>query len=305
MKKISFILSCCLAAVLIVACKPKEIIVSSITLNPDKVTLTEGETATVIATVLPADATDPSLTWSSSNTAAATVDQDGVVTAVKEGTAAVTAKAKNGVMSNCAVTVEPAMKAVDMGLSVKWCSCNVGATRPEEYGNHYAWGETTTKELYDWSTYTLCNGAASTLTKYCLEKYSGTVDNKTVLEKVDDVAAQVLGGNWRMPTEAEAQELMNTDNCTWTWCTENGVNGCRFTSKKTGNSIFLPAGGNYGGIVGKGLVYQGERGFYWTSSLSTDHDDSNHAMEFYFGSNWVDCTFGGRCVGKSVRPVCP
>lgn len=304
MKKIYFILSCCLAAVLIVACKPKEIIVSSITLNPDKVTLTEGETATVVATVLPADATDPSLTWSSSNTAAATVDQDGVVTAVKEGTAAVTAKAKNGVMSNCAVTVESVYKAVDMGLSVKWCSCNVGATRPEEYGNYYAWGETTTKELYDWSTYTLCNGSESTLTKYCLEYYYGIVDDKTVLEKMDDVAVQVLGGQWRMPTEAEAQELMDTDNCTWTWCTENGVNGCKFTSKKTGNSIFLPAGGNIGGISGKGLVYPGERGFYWTSSLSTDHDDSNHAMELFFVSSWAEVSFGGRSVGKSVRPVC-
>ena len=97
MKKILPLLFCCLTAALFVACKPKEIIVSSITLNPDKVTLTEGETTTVVATVLPADATDPSLTWSSSNTAAATVDQDGVVTAVKEGTATVTAKitAKN------------------------------------------------------------------------------------------------------------------------------------------------------------------------------------------------------------------
>lgn len=304
MKKISFILSCCLVAALVVACKPKEIIVTSITLNPDKVTLTEGETATVVATVLPADATDPSLTWSSSNTAAATVDQDGVVTAVKEGTAAVTAKAKNGIMSNCAVTVESVYKAVDMGLSVKWCSCNVGATRPEEYGNYYAWGETTTKERYDWTTYTLCNGAESTLTKYCLEDFNGTVDNKTVLEKVDDVAVQVLGGKWRMPTEAEAQELMDTDNCTWTWCTENGVNGCKFTSKKTGNSIFLPAGGNYGGISGKGLVYPGERGFYWTSSLSTDHYDSNHAMEFFFVSSLAEVIFSERHVGKSVRPVC-
>ena len=304
MKKILPLLFCCLTAALFVACKPKEIIVSSITLNPDKVTLTEGETVTIVATVLPADATDPSLTWSSSNTAAATVDQDGVVTAVKEGTAAVTAKAKNGVMKNCTVTVESVYQAVDMGLSVKWCSCNVGATRPEEYGNHYAWGETSTKELYDWSTYTLCNGAKSTLTKYCLEDYQGTVDNKTVLEKVDDIAAQVLGGNWRMPTIAEAEELMNTDNCTWTWCTENGVNGCKVTSKKNGNSIFLPAGGNYGGISGLGLVYPGERGFFWTSSLSTDHGDSNQAMEFYFGFNWVEGVTSGRCVGKSVRPVC-
>ena len=305
MKNISILLSCCLVATLIVACKPKEISVSAISLKPYSVILTEGETAKLIASVYPEDATDPSIIWSSSNKAVATVDPDGVVTAVHEGTSYISAKANNGVMTNCAVVVEPVCKAVDMGLSVKWGSCNVGATSPEEYGNYYAWGEIAAKELYDWSTYSLCNGAESTLTKYCLESYHGIKDDKAVLEKEDDVAAQVLGGNWRMPTEAEAQELMNSDNCTWTWCTENGVNGCKFTSKKTGNSIFLPAGGNYGGIVGKGLVYLGERGFYWTSSLSTDHDDSNHAMEFFFGSNWVGGDFSGRCVGKSVRPVYP
>lgn len=305
MKRIFLFLACCLAATLLGACDPKEISVSAISLKPYSVVLTEGETTTLVASVYPEDATDPTITWSSSNKAVATVDPDGVVTAVQEGTSYVSAKANNGVMTNCAVVVESVVKAVDMGLSVKWCSCNVGAERPEEYGNYYAWGETSTKEIYDWSTYTLCNGAESTLTKYCLEYYNGTVDNKTVLEKVDDVAAQELGGKWRMPTREEVAELTDTKNCTWIWCTENGVNGYKVTSKKTGNSIFLPAGGGNGGIVGDGLVYVGTRGFYWASSLYTDNHDSNEASTFAFGSSWIENGGCGRCVGQSVRPVRP
>lgn len=305
MKNISILLSCCLVATLIVACKPKEISVSAISLKPYSVILTEGETAKLIASVYPEDATDPSIIWSSSNKAVATVDPDGVVTAVHEGTSYISAKANNGVMTNCAVVVEPVCKAVDMGLSVKWGSCNVGATSPEEYGNYYAWGEIAAKELYDWSTYSLCNGAESTLTKYCLESYHGIKDDKAVLEKDDDVAAQVLGGKWRMPTKAEADELLDTNNCTWTWCTENGVNGYKVTSKKTGNSIFLPAGGGNGGIVGGGLVYEGIRGFYWTSSLYYVDYDSNMASSFAFASSWIDSGSCERCTGQSVRPVRP
>ncbi|MDY4512770.1 MAG: hypothetical protein SPE10_04900, partial [Paludibacteraceae bacterium] len=109
---------------------------------------------------------------------------------------------------------------VDLGLSVKWATCNVGASKPEEYGNYYAWGETTTKSTYNWSTYKWCNGSKTTLTKYNTSSSYGTVDNKTVLELADDAARANWGGAWRMPTDAEWTELR--ENCTWTWITKNG-----------------------------------------------------------------------------------
>lgn len=193
--------------------------------------------------------------------------------------------------------------AVDMGLSVKWRSCNIGASKPEEYGDYYAWGETKTKSTYSWSTYTLCKGSETTMTKYCTSSSYGTVDNKTTLEKADDVAAQKLGGNWRMPTDAEWTELRNTDNCTWTWTTENNVKGYMVTSKKTGNGIFLPAAGYRDGgnrYNAGGGYYSG--GYYWSSSLYTGYSD--YAWYVGFSSSNVSRLYDSRYYGRSVRPVC-
>ena len=133
---------------------------------------------------------------------------------------------------------------VDLGLSVKWATCNVGASKPEEYGDYFAWGETQPKNTYDWSTYKWCNGSYDTQTKYCTKSSYGTVDNKTQLELSDDAARANWGGSWRMPTDAEMTELR--EQCTWTWTTQNGVYGYKVTSKKSGytnKSIFLPAAG--------------------------------------------------------------
>ena len=189
--------------------------------------------------------------------------------------------------------------AVDMGLSVKWGSFNIGATGPEECGEFYAWGETQTKSTYNGSTYSLCKGTNTTMTKYCVSSSYGIVDNKTTLEKVDDIAAQALGGSWRIPTDAEWTELRNTDNCTWTWTTENDVNGYRVTSKKTGNSIFLPAAGRRRGVV---LDSAGSLGDYWSSSLYTDA--SSRAWLVFFSSSGVFRENSNRYEGLSVRPVC-
>ena len=130
---------------------------------------------------------------------------------------------------------------VDLGLSVKWATMNVGATSPEEYGYYFAWGETEPKDYYHSSTYKWCNGSYNNLTKYCIDSDFGTVDNKTVLDLADDAAHINWGGAWRMPTVEEQQELLN--NCTWTWTTQNGVNGYLVTSKKNGNSFFLACSG--------------------------------------------------------------
>ena len=188
---------------------------------------------------------------------------------------------------------------VDLGLSVKWATCNVGATTPEGYGDYFAWGETEPKTTYDLSTYKYCNGSYDTMTKYCVESNYGTVDNKTTLELTDDVARVNWGGKWRMPTQAEQVELKNTSNCTWTWTTQNGVNGYKVTSKKNGNSIFLPAAGLRDDSY---LNYAGSRGFYWLSSLSTYY--SYQAYRVCFDSSYMDWVSCIRSVGFSVRAVC-
>ena len=209
-------------------------------------------------------------------------------------------------------------EAVDLGLSVKWASCNVGATTPEEYGDYFAWGETEThyeqghsqssspvwktgySDGYDWTTYKWCNGSYNSLTKYCTQSSYGNVDNITILEQSDDVAHVKWGSSWRMPTEAEFKELIS--NCTWTWTTQNGVKGYKVTSKKSGytsKSIFLPAAGYRDRTY---LSHVGSRGYFWSSSLGTGSPGFVCGLDF--NSDCVDTdSYYGRCLGLSVRPV--
>ncbi|MDE7378672.1 MAG: hypothetical protein K2N13_06885 [Paraprevotella sp.] len=188
--------------------------------------------------------------------------------------------------------------AVDLGLSVKWATCNVGASSPEEYGGYYAWGETEEKSYYDWSTYKYCKRSDSdySMTKYCTKSYSGTVDNKTVLEPEDDVAHVKWGGSWRMPTKSEFDELIN--NCFWRWTTQNGVEGYVVTSKSNGNSIFLPAAGSRWGETVSG---SGSYGYYWSASLSEDGGSSAYGLYFDSDGRYLYCY--DRYGGFSVRPV--
>ena len=141
---------------------------------------------------------------------------------------------------------------VYLGLSVKWAQCNLGATKPEEYGGHYQWAGT--RDVSDKSIclnnincpYHTGSGRDSGWSKYNTKSSYGIVDNKTTLEPSDDAATVKLGGAWRMPTDAEWQELI--DNCIWTWITINKVEGYKVQSKKTGytdNWIFLPAAEAY------------------------------------------------------------
>lgn len=186
-------------------------------------------------------------------------------------------------------------EAVDLGLSVKWATFNVGATKPEEYGGYYAWGEIEEKDDYSWSTYKWCNGSETSMTKYCKNSSYGIVDNNTVLDPEDDVAHVKWGGNWRMPTEAEQDELFN--NCTWTWTTQNGVDGYKVTSKTNGNSIFLPAAGSRDGT---NLYDSGSFGYYLSSSLIGG--DSGGVYCLGFCSDYFDW-YNSRYEGFSVRPV--
>ena len=193
---------------------------------------------------------------------------------------------------------------VDLGLSVKWATFNVGASTPEEYGDYFAWGETEPKATYYWSTYKWCNDSVTTLTKYNTDSSYGTVDNKTQLDLSDDAAHVNWGGDWRMPTEAEWTELR--EQCTWTRTTQNGVKGYKVTSKKVSyskNSIFLPAAGCR---YDSDLSYAGSVGYYWSSSLKAGNPDN--ACDMYLDSSdvlYVFMYFGYRSCGRSVRPVCP
>ena len=187
-------------------------------------------------------------------------------------------------------------REVDLGLSVNWAAWNVGASKPEECGGYYAWGETEEKDYYGWSTYKWCKGDRSTLTKYCTDSSYGTVDGKTVLEPADDVAHVRWGDGWRMPTEDEISELVN--RCIWEWMENyNGVNGYKVTGPN-GNSIFLPAAGYRGGTS---LDFAGSIGVYWSSTLFSGY--SHGACELYFGSGVHDVHVGVRYCGRGVRPV--
>lgn len=200
-------------------------------------------------------------------------------------------------------------KPVDLGLSVKWASWNIGASKPEEYGNYFAWGETKTKSDYSWSTYKWCKGSNNTLTKYCPANKtdwggSGSPDGKTVLDLEDDVARVNWGGNWRIPTDAEWKELIN--NCTWSWMSNyngTGKAGYIVTSKKSGYTnkyIFLPAAGfRYGTSLEDDGSLGG--GYYSSSSLYTGSPRS--AWNVGFSYDGVNRFFDYRCRGISVRPV--
>ena len=219
----------------------------------------------------------------------------------------------SGTMEKSGGGTTPTMEYVDLGLSVKWARCNLGASKPTDYGDYFAWGETEpNKTNYSWATYKWMQTGKSDwkhITKYTLAdgqtkgiwydsdgNFIG--DNKTTLEAADDAATANLGSPWRMPTEKEYDELV--DHCTWTWTTQDGVKGYEVKSKKNGNSIFLPAAGHR---TGSELKDADSKGFYWSSSLNTGK--SYHARDLYFYSGGPGWSFNSRYFGFPVRPVRP
>lgn len=189
---------------------------------------------------------------------------------------------------------------LDLPSGILWAACNIGAEKPEDYGNYYAWGETTPKENYSWATYKYANGDEDKLTKYC-SNYSygnnGFRDYLTTLKPEDDAAHVNWGGNWRMPTDDEWTELY--ENCTWTLTAQNGVIGYRVTGKNR-NSIFLPAAGFR---KGTDLFGASSYGLYWSTSLRKDYP--YWAWNFYFYPNNTSARdYNYRYIGLPVRPVC-
>lgn len=204
-----------------------------------------------------------------------------------------TLKAQNNSNDN---VVEP--DAIDLGLSVKWASFNLGASKPEEYGNYYAWGEVQTKQDYDWESYKYGNNNVE-LTKYVTQgQYGkdGLTDHLKVLNPEDDAASYLLGGLWRIPTNTELAELR--DKCTWSWTSENGVDGYRVKGPNN-KSIFLPAAGMY---INSNNNTLNKGGRYWSSEVFSQNDMAN---TLYFDSNASHTGWDAksRPYGLSIRPV--
>ena len=284
----------------------------SISLNASEIYLFEGASKQLTATILPAISTDLTVIWSSNATGVATVDSKGKVTAVAAGSATITAKTNDSdLIATCEIKVFSPNDPVDLGLSVKWAPCNLYkngfVSSSEKYGDYYAWGEIEPKKNYGWSTYKFGTSEYGPFSKYNTNEYYGSVDKNTELDtgpEGDDVASRLLGGGWRIPTEAEWQEL-NT-MCTWTWTSNyngTGVSGMIVTSNVSGytdKSIFLPAAGFR---YDTGLGDVGSYGYYWSSSLFAD--DPVGAWDVYFNSGGVSKydNVSFRCLGLSVRPV--
>ena len=182
-------------------------------------------------------------------------------------------------------------QAIDLGLSVKWAPMNVGAARPEDFGDYFAWGEVESKSSYTWNTYKWC-GSGSTdyghpsLKKYCTNYKQGSVDDRIVLEAEDDAATANWGEHWRMPTKAEWEELC--DNCIWTQTKQNLVIGYLVTSKLNGNSIFLPK-----------KYLDNEIGAYWSSSLFP----SSSSFAYVLSTGSISVNNAHRYIGLSIRPI--
>ena len=183
---------------------------------------------------------------------------------------------------------------IDLGLpsGTKWACCNVGASKPENYGNYYAWGETTTKSSYNWNKYKY-----GYYDDFDYDNYSQLVNIGTDIAGTKKDAATVNWGEpWRMPNITQIKELLR--NTTKEWITVNGIYGCKFTSTN-GCSIFVPAAGYR---INTKLEEAGKRAEIWSSSL--DESAPNHAYVLFLDSNIRGYSASNRCHGQSIRPVC-
>lgn len=179
-------------------------------------------------------------------------------------------------------------ECVDLGLSVKWATCNVGAEIPEQFGHYFAWGENDSKNLYTWANYKFIDNGKFT-------KYDSDSVENILLDSIDDVATCKWGNNWRMPTDDEWHELRN--QCKWIWTTINGVAGYRVLAQN-GNSIFLPAAGYK---LNQSTFYTNTIGVYWSSNLLSTYPQN--AYNLYFDAKIYNRNGSDRFNGQSVRPV--
>lgn len=193
---------------------------------------------------------------------------------------------------------------VNLGLpsGTWWANCNYDADTNFDFGNYYAWGETTGyengKTNFSWSTYKYCQGTSTSLTKYCPKDIygaNGFTDNLTKLQGSDDPVTRLYGYDFRIPTKEQWEELM-------TWCdwTKMG-NGVKVTARygpAKGNYIYLPAAGYRQGM---NLYDAGTEGYYWSSTL--DENSPDDAWFLYFGNGKPKSYDYYRSCGRTIRPV--
>lgn len=181
---------------------------------------------------------------------------------------------------------------VDLGLSsgILWATCNIGASSPSEIGDYFAWGEREPKDVYGWDTYKLCRGSYNSIFKYT------ETDGKKVLDSQDDVAKSMLGGEWRIPTKEDMEELV--EECEWKWTSLNGQLGWKVIGSNN-NYIFLPASGAASSYRIAGV---NELGRYWTAT----RDESNYSaynLRFKDGTDTIVVVDDTRFYGRTIRPV--
>ena len=275
--------------------------VSGVTLDKSTLSLNKGETETLIATVLPSNASNKNVTWTSSNDSVATVSNNGLVTAVGDsGYANITVTTVDGGhTAQCAIDIISTIyghEYVEIG-GLKWATKNVGALTVTDYGLYFAWGDTkgytadqvtgstTPKKNFSWSDYKY--GGMFNLTKY------NDTDGKMVLENTDDAVTKAWGGSWRMPTSAEfaalgaATDFIDSSGTTITasnkLTTLSGVTGILVADKNNHSKrLFFPAAGT----CGDGSVFDvGSYGNYWSSLCY--HSSMTNAKELIFSSSFV------------------
>lgn len=306
--------------------------VTGVILDRTELKIEIGTYDVLVATVLPETAANKAVEWESSKPAVAIVNDNGEVSAITQGSATITVTTKEGgFKASCDLLVVAKNSLhpyVEMGDGLRWSTCNLGATKPEEIGDYYGWGETkpyyksghaqdkdckdweSGKDSgYDWPSYSYANGEKEKLTKYCSLSSVGNEgfeDKLTQLQAVDDAAAQAWHSAWRMPTEAEWKTLMNTSYFKWEYTknyNKTGVSGMIVTSKVAGyegNNIFLPAAG-YRYHTNYYLPGSSSSG-YWTSTLDTSNPYGATAANFD-GDGKIYRTSWERCLGFSIRPV--
>jgi hypothetical protein len=294
--------------------------VESVTLSATEITCAVGDTIDLTFTLLPADAVDKEVSRIVGNNDVVDVSWDGKLIAVAPGKCKITVQAiKGGAAACCLVTVvAPQVDGhgyIDLGLpsGTLWATCNIGADNPEDSGLYFAWGDTIGHTIGDGYSFQWLNnykygytdfvntnpdGSPYFVTKYSTDSAWGCDDDLTELVPSDDAAYVKWSANWRMPTKAQVEELMNSDYTNAVWTKQNGVNGYRITSKVNGTIIFLPAAG-YGLI--SDLVCGGELGLYWTRTLN--QSIQTEAYKFFFQSDGIECNTENRSCGLPVRPV--
>ena len=296
--------------------------VSEVILSVTSLSMEEGTSALLTVEVLPVDATDRSVTWSTDHSEILTVD-GGYLKALRAGEAVVNAVA-GGKKATCTVNVRAPDAAVDIGLSVLWARCNLGAERPGDPGQYFSWGETVPKEQYTAFNYRhwMSVDGSSFYTKYYDGHYgdeywvgNGELDMKKHLDAGDDAAFVLLGEGWRMPTQEEMMELRNTMNdgnrYSRYWTSSDGHPGLKVTRIETGASIFLPAAGYYSCLPLEKesfLVDVDRVGCYWTSDLYYTSPQFASILQFWIdkrGQLWLPFPPIGtsRSFGLPIRPV--